>query len=160
MFTTIHWNNIASISDDCSILNRTTIEEVSDYHWGILKLVIKEINKRYNQLVLQDQQHNKMKSVISHLKFWLKDSLNIVIAYMDMEIGQVYTYHMRNPKFGLQVAARQIWIKKYQMVSLSFERQARIYSAVYIFILKGYIVWSHTDLREDPEDTGVWAQPC
>lgn len=31
---------------------------------------------------------------------------------MDMEIGQVYTYHMRNPKFGLQVAARQMWIKK------------------------------------------------
>ena len=54
-WTSMHRPGIGYISGNKVILDGTTIEEVKKYHKDTLKLVVETVNKRYNEIKMQEK---------------------------------------------------------------------------------------------------------
>jgi hypothetical protein len=80
-FTTMHRPGIASVNDDCVILDGTTIEEVRDYHAQTLTLIVAQLNEaqgRYEAKARADEQRtaerrsaheDNVRSVVNDIRF-------------------------------------------------------------------------------------------
>jgi DNA-directed RNA polymerase subunit RPC12/RpoP len=60
-FTSMHRPGIAKVSDDCIILDGTTIEEVKNYHRETLLLSVEKTNQQCAEYEAQQRQKNELK---------------------------------------------------------------------------------------------------